>query len=154
MAFERVRSHRLRGGGGVRVAVRKISSTTPLKVVFTLGPEVLVKTGWRAGQEIEVLHGTEADLGNMLLRPGNDAEGYCLRSLGGSKSGGSLSVATALWSDLPAEKQKIASCAWSFGPDGLLITLPVWAGRPPKRFDDRPSAHAPKPPAKPYPAFA
>lgn len=154
MAFERVRSHRQPSGDGVRVAVRKLSTTTQRKLVISLGADVLAKTGWHAGQELEVLRGTEADLGHMLLRPGNDVEGYRLRQLGESKGGNRLSIATTLWSGLPEEKQTIAACAWSFGSNGLLITLPVWAGRPPKQFDDRPSTAAPKHAAKPYPAFA
>ncbi len=154
MAFERVRAIRGAGTSGVRVSIRKISTTTPLKVFLSLGPDVLKKTGWTAGQVLEVLRGTDADLGQVLLRPGSDAEGYHLRQLGDSKNGNRLSIATALWSGLPEEKQKIAACSWSFGTDGLLITLPTWAGRPPKRFDDRPSTHPPKPSAKPYPAFA
>ncbi|SBW13056.1 hypothetical protein KL86APRO_40078 [uncultured Alphaproteobacteria bacterium] len=152
MAFEIILPARGRAiQSGVTVAIRKCSADSQM-IVIAMGPDVQLKCGWVLGDLILPRRGTGEDLGKLLLTKGG--EGYRLRQIGSSKAlkKPRLSISLPLWPGLAKEVQFAKRCSWKATPDGLLITLPEWAGRPPKRFDD--AKRAASPAAKPYPAFS
>lgn len=140
MTWVKVRAHRKLSLQGVAIALRQIAKSPRLKLVITLGPDVLERTGWKAGQEVEFWRGDADHAGSVRLVPGRQ-EAYRLRWFGTKgKNQDKLSLAVWAWDALPSERQRVTQCEWKVvqanGPAVIEIALPSWArGGPAAAFD-------------------
>jgi hypothetical protein len=151
MAWIKERSHRKLSTPGVRLALRRVAKNSRLKLIITLGPDVLGLTKWSAGDSLEFYRGVDSDTGKVQLVRGN-SDGYRLRvfSAGGAhaaKNRDKLTIAVWAYDGLPTTKQRVTECTWSYDNRAatLTIDLPEWAKPKVMGFVDRPRSAKPAP---------